>query len=75
MSHKQNTEWLEAAQENLNQAIDSGNYALAKDIIADTFDAGFAEEARAMSVQLRNTPVEKFSVISPIQQENLHDNS
>lgn len=65
MSHIENTRWLEAAQENFESAIAGGNLSLAKDIIADTFDAGFATEARAMNIQLRNTPVERFTTRSP----------
>lgn len=49
-----NSQWLEAAYENFQQAKEDGNVPLAKLIIADTFDAGFAIEARSMSRELRN---------------------
>lgn len=55
MSHPQNEEWLESAHEGLEQAIADGNVALAKDIIADTFDAGFSEEGRFMNRRLRGS--------------------
>jgi hypothetical protein len=67
MSCEENTIWLEGAYEMLDGAIEQGNYALAKDIIADTFDKGFAEEARQMNLLLRNAPVRNFLIKSPIQ--------
>lgn len=63
MSHPQNTQWLEAAQDNLDSAIDVGNYPLCLDIIADTKDAGF--DVTSMKTQLQNTPISKFTIKSP----------
>lgn len=60
MSTKPNEEWLAAAQENFQGALDEGNYLLAKAVIADTFDRGFQEAARQMTDNLRNTPAENF---------------
>lgn len=65
MSHKQNDTWLEAAWENFKDALDAGNYALCKDIIADTQDAGFLDAGRSMNEELRNTPISHFAVKSP----------
>lgn len=53
MSNPWNQQWLEVAKDNFDQAIAEGNIALAKDIIADTIDAGFMPEARQMTQQLR----------------------
>lgn len=53
MSNPWNDRWLEVAKDNFDQAIAEGNIALAKDIIADTIDAGFTPEARQMVKQLR----------------------
>lgn len=53
MSHQQNTEWLEAAYENFRDAVEVGNIALAKDIIQDTIDNGFSEDARKMNLEMR----------------------
>lgn len=52
---RQNEEWLEAANENFEHALNVYDVSLAKDIIADTFDAGFSERAREMSLELRQT--------------------
>lgn len=48
-----NKEWLDAAYDNFEEAILKCDVHLAKDIIADTFDAGFPEQARAMANELR----------------------
>lgn len=53
MSHPQNEEWLESAYEGLEHAVLIGDVSGAKEIIADTFDAGFAEQARHMTESLR----------------------
>lgn len=52
MSHDVNTEWLEAANENFEQAVTDQNWKLAQGIIADTKDKGFKEEAEKMEEQL-----------------------
>lgn len=64
MSHIKNTEWLEAAAENYQTAVDAGNYSLAQAVIADTRDAGFSEQANAMESALQLEPVEKFAIKS-----------
>jgi hypothetical protein len=69
MSHIQNDKWLEAAHEHFQGAIDQGNYALAKAVIADTFDAGFPNEARQMALELRDLPISQFNQPSPYQNE------
>lgn len=71
MSHIQNEKWLEAALENFQDALDAGNYALIKDVIADTQEAGFLDEARVMNNKLRETPMSQFNIISPIQEKDL----
>jgi hypothetical protein len=53
MSHKYNDEWIEGAYEAFGCALMEKDVSLAKDIIADTFDAGFDREARAMSKAMR----------------------
>ena len=52
--------WLDAAYENFGLAMLEGNIALAKDIIADMFDAGFDWEARALSLELRRVETNKL---------------
>ena len=49
----QNKQWLAAAFDNFEEAILLNDVHLAKDIIADTFDAGFPEQARAMAMTMR----------------------
>lgn len=53
MSLKYNSHWVESAWEAFNIALSEQDLALAKDIIADTFDAGFDNAARGMNVALR----------------------
>lgn len=65
MSHIENDKWLESALENFQDALDAGNYALVKDIIADTFDAGFSDTARVMTNKLREYPISHFAVKTP----------
>lgn len=65
MSNKQNDVWLEAVFENFQDALDAGNYALVKDVIADTQEAGFLDEARVMNNKLRNTPITQFAQPTP----------
>lgn len=67
---KENEQWLEAARENFDDAIEAGDYALAKDVIADVFDVS-PDAARSLTEVLRNTPVEKFHVKSFIQPQDL----
>lgn len=60
MSHIENDKWLESAKEFFDGALEAGNLPLAKDIIADVFDKGFGDEARAMNIELRETPIKQF---------------
>lgn len=53
MSLSQNTEWIESAYDMFEQALAIDNIALAKDIITDTFEYGFADESRKMNQELR----------------------
>lgn len=53
MSHDNNTRWVEDAYVNFGQALEEENIELAKDIIQDTFDAGFPNDARKMNLELR----------------------
>lgn len=71
MSHIGNDKWLEAAQEHFDSAVEAGNLGLAKDIIADTLDAGFADVARSMTAQLREVPPQQWNVKSFIQPQDL----
>lgn len=57
MSNKQNTEWLEAAQDNFTEAVAEENIKMAKAIIADVLEAGFRDEAQTMVEALREIPV------------------
>lgn len=66
MSTEQNDIWLEQAGENFDQAVAEGNYALCKDIIADVQEVNL-DAGRQLNEQLRNTPIERFAVKSPIQ--------
>lgn len=61
MSNKNNDEWLEAANENFTEALESDNISLAKDIIADTLDNGFSDAGREMNKKLRQYTEEKTS--------------
>ena len=65
MSHKVNTEWLEAAKEHLDGAIDEGNYSLCKAILADIRDNGFSVEAAQLEETFREVPLTKFVIKSP----------
>lgn len=56
MSHHKNDEWLEAAKDNFEEAVATGDIALAKAIIVDVLDAGFREEGQAMNETLRDLP-------------------
>lgn len=60
MSKKYNREWLEAAYDHFGQAVLHGDVHLAKDIIADTFDAGFSFEAQAMANILRREETQEI---------------
>lgn len=52
MSHHANTEWLEAAHENFEQALEDRNWGLAEAVIMDTQEAGFSEEANRWHLKL-----------------------
>lgn len=52
MSHVTNQEWVAAAYENFSEAVSLGNIELAKDIIQDTHDSGFTDEAKKMNEEL-----------------------
>lgn len=67
MSSQHNERWIEAAWENLFQGIEHGNYVLCKDVIADSINAGFDEEAASMEDTLLNVPLSNFRIISPYQ--------
>ena len=53
MSDRYNDEWIQGAYEAFGIALMEKDVGLAKDIIADTFDAGFDREARAMTATMR----------------------
>lgn len=55
----QNQQWLNAVTDNFETALLQKNLQLAKDIIADTFDAGFPEQARLMALTLREVDFTK----------------
>lgn len=61
MSKQQSIEWLEAADEHFDGAIEEGNYQLARDIIADVNDYGFPNESAELQKRLDNTPISKFA--------------
>ncbi|HBC58489.1 MAG TPA: hypothetical protein DCZ03_15125 [Gammaproteobacteria bacterium] len=52
MDIKYKSEWVEAAIENFQSALDTDNKSLAEDIIHDTVDAGFLSTANQMRVKL-----------------------
>jgi hypothetical protein len=62
MSHAQNDEWLEAAKDNFEEAVGSGDIAMAKAIIVDVLEAGFREAGQAMNDVLRTIPVGSIEV-------------
>lgn len=51
---KKSLEWLKAAKEHFDEAIEADNLALARDIVADVFEAGFGDDARDMALQLKD---------------------
>lgn len=53
MSTQENTSWLEAALENFDEALEEGDVAFAKAIIADVQEKGFNDEVRQLNVRLR----------------------
>lgn len=52
-AESKNEEWIEAAWETLESALADDDIALAKNVIADTIDNGFGDEARLMNRRLR----------------------
>lgn len=60
MSCNANSEWLEAAKENFEEALEQGDYLLCKDIVADVKWAGFLDTARYMKEVLDESPVKQF---------------
>lgn len=48
-------DWLDAARDNFQTALERSDIAMAKAVIADTFDAGFPTAARVMVIALRNS--------------------
>lgn len=48
MSQKETSEWLLAAQENVDEALADNNYKLAESIIKDVHDEGYEQEAAVM---------------------------
>ena len=71
MSHQANTDWVAGAWESFEIALFQGNYPLAKDIIADTKDAGFGAASLLMEQMLKDSPVQDFLHASPIQRYEL----
>lgn len=67
MSHKVNEEWIAAAYEHFQGAVEVGNYSLALDIIQDTLDQGFKVEGNQMLDELHDLPLSAFAVKSPYQ--------
>lgn len=48
MSNIQNEGWLEAANDNFEEALEQGDWALCESIIADVKDVGFKKESQTM---------------------------
>lgn len=67
MSTQQTAQWLDAALDHFEGALEQRNYELAKDVIADVQDAGFLDVGRRLNEILRDTPLSQFSIKSPIQ--------
>lgn len=63
MSKKQNSEWLESARENFEQALSDTNMMLAQSIINDTRDEGFRTEANHMEAQLNALSLEDLAPV------------
>lgn len=53
MSNKNNTQWLETAKENFEQAVSEKNYKFARSILTEVNDNGFEKEADALMTVLR----------------------
>lgn len=53
MSNKNNTQWLEAAKENFEQAVSEKNYKFARSLLTDINDNGFEKEADDLMLVLR----------------------
>lgn len=58
MSNTQNAQWLEAALENFQEAVDQKDVGLAKAVIADLIDYGYVDEARDLTMRLRNANIQ-----------------
>ena len=52
MSTKENDEWLEAAQQNFEEAVTEGNWNLALSIIEDVRSEGFKDQAIVLAREL-----------------------
>lgn len=64
MSHIENEKWIEAAYEHLDGAIADGNLQLAEQIVADTFDQGFAHDSQIMRRTLSEAKAKRVLVKS-----------
>jgi hypothetical protein len=53
MSNKYNELWLEAANNNFEQAVEEDNTQLVEAIIKDVADAGFRDAAQTMQYELK----------------------
>jgi len=59
-------EWLIQMLENLESAIDEGDYMLCNEIITDVKGYGFEYEAEDMVKLVESTPIKKFANIPTI---------
>lgn len=55
-----NKEWLEAAQETFDMAVEAGDYETCKLLVADMFDKGFTKESLVLEQLLLAVPLETF---------------
>jgi len=63
MSHLNNERFVESSQERFEEAIEAGDYILARGIISQVEEAGF--DASTLKEALLDSPVQKFISPSP----------
>lgn len=61
----ENKDWLEAAKETFDMAVDGGDFETCTLLIADMFDKGFTQESLVLEQQLLSLPISTFAIVSP----------
>lgn len=61
-----NENWLQAALENFDTCVESGDYNGCLAVISDVRSNGFAAESRTLRELLRNVSLTKFAIKSTV---------